>query len=399
MSVGLRNLRRFSIARLVLKVCNHVKIYFRGFYLKFANKLKLGRERITHITLYSVGNVGDTVLSECVRKTFSKELIPIRWNLISVRSEVDNSIVNSINGSRCLLIGGGGLFLPDTNANTISGWQWACSSEYLKKIKVPIILFSVGYNYFRGQEPNRVFTENLNLIIERAEFVGLRNYGSIKAIRKLLRPELRDKVRYQPCTTTLIRKIANLPDKQRTGKIALNCAFDRPIMRYGEHKKEILDQISASLVRLEEKGYKIYYIAHVAVDLQFLEYLPENLKVEVVDASAWGFKRLTNFYNNMDLVMGMRGHAQMIPFGLNCHIISFGSHEKMKWFLDDIDAEDWYVELTEDVPHLSDRIIETFEKVHEKNENLTTKRLLEAQQRMYDVTRQNLMLISKHIVV
>ncbi|MBP0645265.1 hypothetical protein J8J17_26090, partial [Mycobacterium tuberculosis] len=50
-----------------------------------------------------------------------------------------------------VVIGGGGLFLQDTNPNRLSGWQWKISAETLAGIEVPLIVYAVGDNRFPGQ--------------------------------------------------------------------------------------------------------------------------------------------------------------------------------------------------------------------------------------------------------
>lgn len=354
------------------------------------------KNKFAHISYYAVGNAGDTVLSECVRKTFNKEYESSSWKLIGVSHVVNNKLIRRINSTNGLIIGGGGLFLPDTNGNSISGWQWACSKSLLDKIEVPIILFSVGYNYFRGQKPSSLFIENLNQIIRKSRFIGLRNTGSVIAVKQLVETELQGKIIFQPCTTTIIRKIyPTLPKKRERKTVCFNIAFDRSKMRFGENKDQILNQISSAIDIIRVKGYKVYIIAHCPKDLTILPYVKNINAVNVVNASYWRFGRLVNFYNNMDVVIGMRGHAQMIPFGCNCHIISLGSHEKMKWFLQDIDAEDWYIEITEDISQLSRKIVTLFEEVHEKNGKETTRRLLKAQDELYQITCDNMIKIKK----
>lgn len=352
------------------------------------------KEKLTayHVTWYVGGNAGDTALSECVRRTFDKEFAtPIGWRLHSVYKPVDQHLIRDVNASQMLVIGGGGLFLPDSNKNSISGWQWACSKEMLGRIQVPILLYSVGYNYFRGQEPDSLFIDNLNAFVEKSVFVGLRNHGSIKAIRSLLHESLQDKVCYQPCTTTLIRRtLPDLPPKVESGKIAFNFAFDRADMRFGNHQEEILREIIRSMYRIRDKGYEIYIVAHCVGDLSVLVMVQDWKKIHAVNATAWDLGRLARFYNGMDVVLGMRGHAQMIPFGVNCHIISLCSHEKMRWFLEDIGAKEWCVELTYDIPSLSDRIVEKFEEIHEHGRNETTQRIMQAQDRLLEITKDNM---------
>ena len=52
----------------------------------------------------------------------------------------------------------------------------------------------------------------------------------------------------------------------------------------------------------------------------------------------------------------MRGHAQLIPFGLRRSIISLVSHPKLYWFLQDIDAVDWAVDVNQE--NVEDALVE-----------------------------------------
>lgn len=373
--------------------------YYRGreIYHPIRNRLyrlkerKIGiSPRYTHVTYDVAGNVGDTVLSQCVRKTFELDS-PKGWNIQTVSQPVTQEVVERINSTKKLIIGGGGLFLPDTNPNSKSGWQWAISPQLLQQIQVPIVVYSVGFNNFRGQKNNIAFVENLKLLLQKAEFVGLRNYGSIQAIQNLVGEPFGSKIQYQPCTTTLIRKLYQLPRKQQTGNIALNMAFDREELRFGANKRTILEQVAKAAKALEQKGYRLYYLLHCEVDGKFVEYLQrERVRCQVVNAAFWLPHKLISFYQRMDVVLGMRGHSQMIPFGLNCALISLGTHDKMKWFLEDIQATDWYVELTADVDHLAQRIVAKFEQVYERNPMETWDRLLSQQERLWQITKKNL---------
>lgn len=345
----------------------------------------------SHVTYYICGNAGDTVLSECVRRIFDSELKVGSWNKITVSDKVNKKLINRINETKALVIGGGGLFLPDTNRNSISGWQWAISKEDLERIEVPIIIFSVGYNYFRGQKPGKLFVDNLNAIVEKSGFVGLRNGGSVRNVKQLLSPELKEKVVYQPCITTMIRIIyPDIPPKKTTGKVAFNFAFDRADKRFADKQKTIISEIVKSVYQIKNKGYEIYIVAHCAADLTVLTEMQDTKDIHIVNASCWSYDKLILFYNEIDVVLGMRGHAQMIPFGLNCHIISLGSHDKMRWFLEDIDATDWYIELSEDIENLSERITKKFMEIHEEKAEETNMRLLKAQQKLWEITSRNM---------
>ena len=60
-------------------------------------------------------------------------------------------------------------------------------------------------------------------------------------------------------------------------------------------------------------------------------------------------------YQKPSLVIGMRGHAQMIPFGCTTPILSLISHDKMRWFLQDIDRPQWGIEMKQ--PDLTENLV------------------------------------------
>ncbi len=369
------------------------KLRLRNKIYTIKEEKRFASEKWTHITYCAVGNAGDTCLSQCVRRTFNTNSFNNGWIIKAVNEPVTDELINTINSSKALIIGGGGLFLPDTNKNNISGWQWAVPTEQYKNIQVPIFVFSVGYNYFRNQTPSKLFIDNLIQLCSRADFIGLRNNGSVRAVKKLLPEDLKEKIVYQPCTTTLIRKLyTNLPPKRYDSKnICINMAFDRSELRFSDKKEDILNAVAQAVETIYKKGYKIHFAAHMKSDLEFIPYLEKlNIPVEIHKAQNLKPKQLIEFYNNMDLVMGMRGHAQMIPFGVNCEIISLSTHEKMKWFLEDIDSPDWCVELNSDIDTLTQRITDTFISVHETNAELTQKRLIQAQEKLWNITLDNL---------
>lgn len=355
---------------------------------------------LSHVTYYSVGNAGDTVLSQCVRKCFSQSDNSCSWNIIEVNKRVTSKTTKSINETVALIIGGGGLFLPDTNKNTISGWQWAISRKQLDEITVPLIIFSVGYNYFRGQVASELFVENLIALCEKASFIGLRNKGSVNAVRDLLPSELKEKVVYQPCTTTIIRQLYgnSLSEKKPSKVVAFNLAFDRSERRYGEDKTLICAEIAKAAKSIEVMGYEIVVVCHCFSDAEICHYMDEeHVNYTIKDLTLSFPDEVLDFYNEVDCALGMRGHAQMIPFGMNCNIISLGTHDKMKWFLEDIESVDWYVDLNENVLTLKDRILVAFKNAMIYNREENQIRLISAQERLWNITKGNMDLIQEII--
>lgn len=380
---------------IIRKIYAKIFVYLRRALKAICNYRIKAKYHFSHVTLASVGNAGDTVLSTALRDQFDLNYESISWRIKKVTSKITQGYIDSLNKTDAVIIGGHGLFMPDTNANDISNWEFACSEQQYDKITKPIIVYAVGYNYFKGQERSRLFESNIRKLVEKSVFFGLRNQGSVREIQSFLDDNLKEKVVYQPCPTMIARYLyPELPPKKVTGKVAFNVAIDRAKLRMGDNKDLILDQIAKAMQMICQKGYKVYFVTHMCTEIPFLRYIKKyNFDFTLCDVSTWDAKRLMTLYNEMDVVIGMRGHGIWIPFGVNCQIISLANQNKTKWFLEDINASDWYIDITNSPETLCDRIIEKFHEIHEVNGELTTKRLLEAQERLYNITQKNMQTI------
>ncbi len=368
-----------------------------GKFLPFPGIVKYvpnGNLHLFHISAFTYGNAGDTILPVVLRDLFNQAAGVKKWEGIHVGKTVDDQVVSRINRSDAMVIGGGGLFLKDTNPNNLSGWQWACSIDQLKKIEVPMIMFAVGYNRFRGQDDfEPLFKQHLNEFVRRASFVGIRNTGSINKLKTYLDTEsLRDKLVFQPCMTTLIAKI--YPDYLDYGTkddfIAVNCAFDRENLRL--NGKDVLHPIARVVRELSQKT-KIRYYSHVETDNKILPLFEQyGIRYELVTFSTPA--QMIRAYARARLVIGMRGHAQMIPFGCRTPILSIISHDKMQWFLNDISKPEWGVDVND--PEFEGKLLEKSVLLY-SNYKACVAEITEQQEKLWQVTQNNMTRIS-HII-
>jgi polysaccharide pyruvyl transferase WcaK-like protein len=318
---------------------------------------------IAHAAFYvsDGGNYGDVVLPLAVRDVFDSASGRHDWVPVHVHQLFDEERLEIVNAQRCLVVGGGGLFLPDTAANGNSGWQWNVPPEMLERVDVPLAAFAVGYNLFPGQQfQGDLFRKNLIAFAERAEFVGLRNNGSVERVRSMLPASLHEKVRFVPCPTTILSHIhGGLVDPAvGTRRVFINAAFDRSTRRFGSSYDSFLAEIEKFLASMEALGSEVRFASHVPKDERLVEDLAERYgRIIEVDA----FYNLSSddgmaLYRKASLVVGMRGHATMIPFGLGTPVLSIVSHPKMRYFLEDIGRPEWAVDVDE--PNLCDRLLE-----------------------------------------
>jgi 2-polyprenyl-3-methyl-5-hydroxy-6-metoxy-1,4-benzoquinol methylase len=360
--------------------------------LKPDKKIKVKALKIAHVGLHVNGNAGDTLLFPAVRWLFQKEVSPTSFTLIPLHRPVTQEIIDQINQQDALVIGGGGLFLRDTNPNNKSGWQWGCSLELLEQIKVPIILFAVGYNRFRGQEDfSPVFEENIKLLIEKSIFVGIRNRGSIEALKSYLPKSLQGKIHYQPCPTTILKHFyPDLPEHNKKSKpiLAVNIAFDRHHLRFGKQEDRILWSMADAFLELERQGWQIKLFNHMPTDSEArFWFRKRGLFAEEVNIGGVPPQSILQEYSQPTITVGMRGHAQMIPFGLHRPIYSLISHDKLQFFLDDIEHSDWGVEVQDS--NLSEKLVKDISEMYANLHEIETQLEL-AQNKLWEITLQNI---------
>ncbi len=353
-------------------------------------------------------NAGDTSLFQATRDTFDFFLGKNDWVMEALWKKVTDDKAKQINEtSKGLIIGGGGLFLKDQKGAeaSCSGWQWNCPTDIIPTLEVPIILFAVGYNRFRGQEDfEEEFGQHISQLLKSSSFFGLRNHGSIEAIKKYVPESLREKIKFQPCPTTLswflyndIYNFGKENDPKETKRLVINMAFDRKHLRFLDNEDNTLISTANVLKKHDSKGWSVILVNHKPQDDFFSQYLKDaGLSFETVNLYDKQPKAILDFYNSVDVVVGMRGHAQMIPFGLRKNIISIISHDKMQWFLDDIGHSNWGVDISDKdyeakLDSLLGRIGETdYSKVNDE--------VIEAQTKLWKITQENMTQIKNSLL-
>lgn len=217
----------------------------------------------------------------------------------------------------------------------------------MDRIDVPVIVYAVGFNAFDGQSYGfDRFRTSLTKLVERAAFFGLRNHGSIEKVRALLPAGLRDKVRYQPCPTTVTRQLVDgwSDPARRDDTVLINAAYDRAGLRFGHDYGYFLAQM-AEAVRAIGEHAEVKCVAHALDDerIAFDLRREHGISLPVVPLYDADNDAIRAEFARTKLVIGMRGHATMIPFGCGTPVISLISHPKMAYFLADIDRPGWGV--------------------------------------------------------
>jgi len=354
--------------------------------------------RLFHFDIKTLGNYGDTLLFEAVRQLFTGFGDGACFEVVGsrpLRDPVGPSLVEHINAhADAVVIGGGGLFLRDTNENQRSGWQWNISLDVLRRIEKPLVVFGVGNNRFIDQEDfSPPFVEHLRLTVEKSVFFGLRNTGSMETIKAYLDPAQHHRVEFQPCPTTVSSALfpdlwrPELPDERR---IALEMIVGRRQERAGFSRAGIYGDVLEVARRLKGDGWTVESAPHARADLEFAALAEQAGLVDRevrLFGDPGGLYRGVEYFAGLPMILGTRGHAQMVPFGMGSIPLSLHVHHKTAYFARDIG----HPELTVDPrrPDFVDRLHRTVNEAAEAGVALREE-LAEVRAGFYRQTLDNL---------
>lgn len=310
--------------------------------------------RLLHLDLKTVYSYGDQLLFELVRHVFNGYGGGAYFDLTQThpfRSGMTPSFVDEVNESfDGVVIGGGGLFPWRTNAARSSGWQWNITPELLKRLRVPIIGFGVGNApQYSPERHNPVFKEHLNLVLERSVFFGARSAGAVESLRSYVDGVDDAPLTFQPCPTTLSRLL--LPDvaprkPQHERRLGLQFGLEQAHIDDGLTPERVYPQLVTLVRELQSDGWEVGFIGHKRADMGFFERHGEELGI--AGHRLFGSTRVLfdglGVYAGFPIVLGARGHSQMVPFGLGNTPLSFGTNDKIRFFAQHLGHPEWLVD-------------------------------------------------------
>lgn len=322
------------------------------------------KERVNDRTkiIYHVGawggNFGDSILQQSARINLTELAgCEIEFRYINCQqTEFTPQLISDINESGdLLLIGGGGLVFYRPQDNSKSGWQWNIDINLIDNITVPIVFYGIGYNQFEYDTTDflPITNKHLQKTVEKATLFSVRNQGTKRdLVARGCNPA---KITVIPDSGMFLQpKELYIPRiNEHKVKIGFNWTTDRQDQTFPAPSKIMRDKFLASIINvlnraIREKNAQIVHIGHMGGDFdrEIIEILKAHLIEEpvIIDdeikdiypPSGEKAAYLVDVYRQMDIVLGMRGHANIVAFGQNTPSIGLGSHRKLRYFLEDI---------------------------------------------------------------
>jgi len=332
-----------------------------------SKKVIIHPKKIIHIYGVSDFNSGDYLIGIATKKYFvEKYLNNESCNFVdfNCRQFINNKIINYINTFDYIIIGAGGLILPDTNPNLISCWQFSIDKQFYKKINKPIYVISIGFNLFYNQNINmsnknnsiedinrtNIFKDNIIELINVSKHFSLRHKQDIEELIKIVGEDYRSKISFEFCPTIWYsdkfwkNKISNNTMKY----IVLEIKDDRIWRRYYNITKNVFyNELLKFVQYCINNKINVAYLSHDSSKDFYKFLITKQINIPFFDNSKLNENSIYSNYNKIKSIICTAGHSQMISHGLGINIISLVSHPKLKYFCDDIDNKK-YIEINKD---------------------------------------------------
>ena len=298
------------------------------------------------------------------------------------------------------MIGGGGIFPRRLNAAAASGWQWNITKGLLARLKKPIIVFGAGNPPdFHADNYRPVFRKHINQTMKQSIFFGLRSTGAVDAMREYLHDPADAPLVFQPCPTTIAKYLlpglvgVDHPGERRLG---VQLGLETPHIDSGLKPQDIFPRYVGLVKQLKADGWQIDFFAHKRTDFEFFEEHGERLGLNPVQL--YGTPKVlftgVHAYAQPRIVLGARGHSQMIPFGVGRIPLSLSTNQKIRFFAHEAGHPEWLID-----PWATDMAERALAAVRQADENRVQ---LEAdiaatQQRFLATTKDNLATIYERL--
>jgi hypothetical protein len=128
-------------------------------------------------------------------------------------------------------------------------------------------------------------------------------------------------------------------DLEPEKRVGIQVTFEPRNELAGYRQGQVYSQLLIVAKELRRQGYELDVISHGMADDSYHGFLAENgvaARLVSLDGVHRGLYDGLAYYGRLPLTIGMRGHAQMVPFGMGNGIISVAARDKLRYFTDDI---------------------------------------------------------------
>lgn len=293
-------------------------------------------------------NSGDFLIGNATKMRFSQMVNEkVTFVNFDVRNpEFTNKTVLKLNKEYdAIIVGAGGLILPDTSAaqGSPSGWQWRINLSNLNNISIPIYVIAIGYNTFFEQKMgmtnkhnNKIdhikyksFVNHIGLLVKKSVYFSMRHTRDIEKLLNDIGNSYKDKIKFEYCPTIEYTKNKNLKSDSRF--IAFEIKDDRLWRRcYKIGKAAYYAQLTKTIDTLIKNGERVAFLSHDGSSRFYKHLKQKGYRLPKIDNSIGNEDQIYNNYCKIKTLVCTAGHSQMIGSAIKgIKVISLITHPKL----------------------------------------------------------------------
>jgi hypothetical protein len=315
---------------------------------------------ILHLASFT-GNIGDNANHAGSRRGFGLNFdFSINFTELEIREFYwknkffDEKFAAECNSHDAVMIGGGNFFelwVKDSQTGT----SIDISIEIFKKIKKPVIFYSLGIDAGQGYTEQSIsrFRTFLDFLIDNPNkyFLSGRNDGAMHTLHKIIGKKYAEHFVTIPDGGFLLNfggAGSDLLKDKSVKYIGLNLAGDMLETRFpNRDSEEVLKQLSHSILKISEQysDYKFVFFPHILRDLNLLtslfKFFPDNFFRKKVIVGPLingdlGMKLVFQLYGECDLILGNRFHSNVCSIAQGVPTIGLVNYSQIKLLYDEI---------------------------------------------------------------
>jgi len=348
--------------------------------------------KVLHLASFN-GNIGDNAnhygfykyLNKINTYNFNIEELEIREFFWKKRF-FDDNFIKLVNTYDLLIIGGGNYFELWVEGSP-TGTSIAIELEKLNEIKIPILFNALGVDPGQGATKNCInrFTNFLDLLIERNDYISIRNDGAKKAIIDYIGEKYLHSIQYTPDAGFFI-DTKNATDYYNSKEyIAINIATDMDNIRFSNLSyDEFLVTFKRFIIKFikEYDNFEIIFVPHIFRDMSFindiLNILDDDIRRTKISVAPLlhgkeSFNEVMSIYKGAKFVLANRFHANVCSIGLGIPTIGLINYRQIEELYNELESNN-FIDI-----RIKDFDIELLNKINKYDYNNQLLEILESQ--------------------
>ncbi|CAK7063179.1 polysaccharide pyruvyl transferase family protein [Tissierella sp.] len=327
--------------------------------------------KVLHLASFT-GNIGDESnhngfrrkLKENIQCNFIYTNLEMRnfyksWGLM----KFDDDFVKLCNNHDLVIIGGGN-FLELCWDYSETGTTFDISIERLTKIKTPIVINAIGVDDGKGisQQNINKFKRFLDYTLNSGRILfSVRNDGSKHILYKYFSDSNLDKVHVVPDGGFFIetKNFDHIEYAKGKINIGINIGGDMADIRFHNGEDVFCKNFGEFInnILFNDERINITFMPHIFSDVGIAARIMEYIKDEhrrnrisvapLLNGNLDGGQYIFDLYKKMDLILGMRFHANVCAIGQNIPNIGLISYHKHGYLFAEVGLKDRALDINE----------------------------------------------------